>query len=154
MLLFFPLRTTEPEETSWLASSSLLPIFSYPPVSYTIVLCSEWLWEVNSALCCRKVHSTRALGEDCLPLCGPSVKWEEAHISPAYIHQWIFGRTGTLSLKTLVSFTPYWGGFLLRASAVPKMGVSRSSSYLLSAPPSFLGPYRNVIFCLYWLCRG
>lgn len=27
----------------------------------------------------------------------------------------------------------------MRASAVPKMGVSGSSSYLLSAPPSFLG---------------
>lgn len=39
VLSFFPLESTGLEWTSWLDSSSLLPIFSYPPVSYTVRLC-------------------------------------------------------------------------------------------------------------------
>lgn len=50
-------------------------------------------------------------------------------------------------------------------SAVPKMGISRSSSYLLSAPPSFLGAVtREMLFFVFigfvgdglhtaWLCK-
>lgn len=83
MLSVFPLGSTGLEGTSWLASSSFFPIFSFPPVSYTVRLCSGRLWEVNSALWCRKVPSTEALGEGCLSLCGPSLKWEEAHLLPA-----------------------------------------------------------------------
>lgn len=40
----------------------------------------------------------------------------------------------------------------MRASAVPKIGVSESRSYLLSAPPSFLGAVTTEMLFLVFIC--
>lgn len=111
----------------------LLSIFSYPPVPYTLWLCSGWLWEVNSALCCRALELLEKVAF-------LSVVHEWNGSKHIFCQQllWIFGGTGIPSLKTPVSFTPYWEGFLMCASAVPKPRVNGSRSCLRSAPPSFL----------------
>lgn len=41
------------------------------------------LWVIVGGEFYSVLWSTRALAEGCLSLCGPSVKWEQAHISPA-----------------------------------------------------------------------
>lgn len=55
--------------------------------------------------------------------------------------------------NSVVSFIPYWGGFLLWASAALKMGISGSSNDLLS-DHSLLEAVIIEMFFFYWLCRG
>lgn len=56
-------------------SLTVLLIFCNCPVAHTVRLSSGWLWEANSARCCRKACRTWALEEDCLFLCG--LQWNE-----------------------------------------------------------------------------
>lgn len=163
---FFPLENTELEGTSWLVFSNFLPIFSFPPTSWTGRLCcSEWLWQVNSTWPgaverCTTVELLEKIALFSADLHGNG--WRHRFYQQLL---WIFGRTGALKLKTHVSFTPCWGGFLMCVSAVPKMRVSGSSSCLLSTPPSSLGAVTTeMIFFVFiefigdglhiaWVCK-
>lgn len=132
---FFPFE--ELEGTSWLVSSHLLPIFSFPPASYTLLLWMITASKSLMALCCTKMDNSWAAGEGYFILYESSLNRRRQKFNQQLL--WIFTRTGTLKLKTHVSFTPCWGDFLMCASSVPKMRVNGSSNCLLSAPPSFLG---------------
>lgn len=144
---FFPFE--ELEGTSWLVSSHLLPIFSFPPASFTGRLCcSGWWRQVNPKWPCAVQRCTTLELLENVASFSVDHHWNRRRHRFYQQLLWMFTRTGRLKLKTHVAFTPCWGDFLMCASSVPKMRVNGSSSCLLSAPPSFLGAATTEIIFL------